>query len=274
MSNKSKLIAILLSAFVGYLGIDRFYLGYIGLGIFKLFTAGGFCILWLIDLIRLCTGSLGPADGSPWKGENNAAEFNISITTQRVNKEIEPVGELSHLDFGKPAGTLGCFLNYEPSELCEPTDRQLAYMHDLGIFVPDGITKTDASCMISRAVGDDSMESPNSELVALATGLKFEFSAFIGASGLFRHVIYNANDRDRAALYAYGVRQNIHGGAFGNMLEDPDVERFYSFADQVVSDPALLRSLKGREAEDYENPHKGTAIYKAAAAYLTGGTKK
>lgn len=60
---KNKTTAALLSFFLGYLGIDRFYLGYTGLGILKLLTGGGFGIVWLIDFIRIVLGSLKPKDG-------------------------------------------------------------------------------------------------------------------------------------------------------------------------------------------------------------------
>ena len=60
---KSKTAAIVLSIFLGELGIDRFYLGYIGMGILKLCTGGLFGILWLIDLIRIITGGLKPKNG-------------------------------------------------------------------------------------------------------------------------------------------------------------------------------------------------------------------
>ncbi|HMQ48777.1 MAG TPA: TM2 domain-containing protein [Saprospiraceae bacterium] len=63
---KSQLVALLLVVFVGGLGIHRFYLGYTTIGIIQLLTLGG-CGIWaLIDLIRIITGDLGPADGSAY----------------------------------------------------------------------------------------------------------------------------------------------------------------------------------------------------------------
>lgn len=70
---KNKTTALILSILVGGLGVDRFYLGYTGLGILKLLTGGVFGILWLIDIIRIATGSLVPADGSPYEETAKAA---------------------------------------------------------------------------------------------------------------------------------------------------------------------------------------------------------
>jgi len=61
--NKNKFVAVVLSFFLGYLGIDRFYLGYTGMGILKLLTGGLFGILWIIDFIRIAIGSLQPKFG-------------------------------------------------------------------------------------------------------------------------------------------------------------------------------------------------------------------
>jgi len=60
---KNKTVAILLSLFLGGLGIDRFYLGYTGSGILKLLTLGGLGVWALIDLIRIIVGNLKPKDG-------------------------------------------------------------------------------------------------------------------------------------------------------------------------------------------------------------------
>ena len=61
------MVALLLSIFVGSLGVDRFYLGYIGLGILKLITLGGCGIWWIIDLILIATKNLKDADGQELK---------------------------------------------------------------------------------------------------------------------------------------------------------------------------------------------------------------
>lgn len=63
-SGKSQVTAVILSALVGGLGIDRFYLGYTLLGILKLITLGGFGIWYIIDLILIATGDLGPKNGA------------------------------------------------------------------------------------------------------------------------------------------------------------------------------------------------------------------
>ncbi len=48
-------LVLILSIFLGQLGIDRFMMGQVGLGILKLITFGGFGIWWLIDVIMIAT---------------------------------------------------------------------------------------------------------------------------------------------------------------------------------------------------------------------------
>ena len=104
-ATKNKLTAILLAIFTGGFGVDRFYLGYTGLGVVKLLTAGGFGIWSLIDLIRICTGSLRPADGSPWqedapKAPVQSSEPSAIESLKRLAKLYEQ-GLLTDEEFAK-----------------------------------------------------------------------------------------------------------------------------------------------------------------------------
>jgi len=62
--SKSKMTTLLISVFLGELGIDRFYLGYTGLGVLKLITFGGFGIWWVVDIFLIATGKLKDAKGN------------------------------------------------------------------------------------------------------------------------------------------------------------------------------------------------------------------
>lgn len=64
---KSFIVALLLSILVGTLGVDRFYMGYIGLGVLKLITAGGCGIWYIVDIILIATDNLKDKDGRPLK---------------------------------------------------------------------------------------------------------------------------------------------------------------------------------------------------------------
>jgi len=59
------IVALILSIFFGQLGVDRFYLGYVGLGLLKLFTFGGCGVWWLVDIILIATRKLPDSDGVP-----------------------------------------------------------------------------------------------------------------------------------------------------------------------------------------------------------------
>lgn len=70
---RSYVTTLLLSFFLGGLGIHRFYTGYIGLAILQLITFGG-CGIWaLIDFLRICFNNFRDADGQ------ELAEYNKTL---------------------------------------------------------------------------------------------------------------------------------------------------------------------------------------------------
>ena len=91
---KSKLVAGLLGIFLGTFGVHNFYLGYTGMGILKLLTAGCFGILYIIDIVNIATGNLRPADGSPYEDDKKSAAQQPTTVPANAADELKKYKEL------------------------------------------------------------------------------------------------------------------------------------------------------------------------------------
>ncbi|XP_024909959.1 TM2 domain-containing protein 1 [Cynoglossus semilaevis] len=87
VSGYSYRVAVALSLFLGWLGADRFYLGYPALGLLKFCTVGFCGIGTLIDFILIAMQIVGPADGSSYIVDYYGARLTrLSITNQTYRK--------------------------------------------------------------------------------------------------------------------------------------------------------------------------------------------
>lgn len=130
-SDKSYVVAWLLSLLLGTFGIDRFYLGRIGTGILKLITLGGFGIWTLVDWICITLGVVRDKQGRVlngysknrrttqaisllifivslvvgiWRGVHNNPNINTASTQQQPVSSglVEEKLELPRLSFDYP----------------------------------------------------------------------------------------------------------------------------------------------------------------------------
>lgn len=62
-SEKYRLAALILCAWLGWLGAHRFYVGKTGTAILMILTFGGFGIWIIVDLVMILVGSFTDKDG-------------------------------------------------------------------------------------------------------------------------------------------------------------------------------------------------------------------
>ena len=74
---KDPTVALILSALVGGWGVDRFYIGDIGLGVLKLVTGGGIGVWWLVDLFVITDKTK----------KNNIKNFHEAVALQEMLAE-------------------------------------------------------------------------------------------------------------------------------------------------------------------------------------------
>ena len=61
-----KTAALLITIFLGELGVHRFMSGKIGTGIIWLLAFGCFGIGYIVDVVQVATGKFTKKDGTPW----------------------------------------------------------------------------------------------------------------------------------------------------------------------------------------------------------------
>ncbi len=76
-------LTLIMSCVFGSLGVDRFLMGHVGLGLLKLFTAGGCGFWYVIDIILIATKS----DFQDIVWVNSHGDVIGSVATNRTNNQ-------------------------------------------------------------------------------------------------------------------------------------------------------------------------------------------
>jgi hypothetical protein len=71
VSPRNYAVVLVLTIFLGFLGVHRFVVGKVGTGLLYFFTSGLFVIGWIVDIVVVATGSFRDSQGRvvTWKGQ-------------------------------------------------------------------------------------------------------------------------------------------------------------------------------------------------------------
>lgn len=226
---------------------------------------------------------------SPSGGFVNWAVFEVTgvneQTSRKNKRKYEAKDEASALALAADDGLTGPYAVI-PLPIDAPTESQVKYLQSWGMTVPEGASKYDVSAILSRLedAHDIASEkdiapnmkvervyplpSPSKEFAQYADAMGVQFSRYIGKEVLFNSTVYNLTGWEKAAFYAYCVLCHAKGTEPGDLRKSAAVNELYAFADIAANDATVMRSIVGREADDYLHPHKGSAAYKAVANHF------
>lgn len=129
------------------------------------------------------------------------------------------------------------------------TERQLEYLHDLGVAFPASLSLAEASDLIDNA---QKRRSPGSEHDRkLAEYYQVEVTQYASKASIFRAILADLREREDlshlAQWYVYRVYRNGFDRRDGGGIMDPRNDVITAIASQLLADSAALRSLR-REA--------------------------
>lgn len=227
-----------------------------------------------VDVVQRTPGELPMADiggyVSPSGGFVNFGRFRVSSVNSSTGRKNTRRYEVQTEDAARAAAAADGLvepLTVEVEPQIEPTERQMEYALDLHAAIPAGACKDDVHAIISR-IEDGDEAAPDPGLAQYAHAIGVHFSRYVGKRALLGYMVAQTQGADRAALYAYAVYRQEKGGDFSDPRRLPAFDALRACGEQMAQDPALMKSLEDRDADDFVRPNRGTKIYKATADFL------
>ena len=227
-----------------------------------------------VEVAQQTPGELPMADVggyvSPSGGFVNFGRFRVSgmnASTGRKNTKRYEVRTEEEARAAATADGLGDPMTVEVEQNEGPTEQQVAYALDLKATIPAGACKADVSAIISR-ITDEDEAAPDPGLSRWAHDCGVRFSRFVGHDALLGYMSHQLQGADAGTLYAYAVYLQEKGGSFSDPRRLPAYDGLRRCGEAVAADPALMKSLEGRDADDLRRPNRGTKIYTATAELL------
>jgi hypothetical protein len=133
-----------------------------------------------------------------------------------------------------------------------PTERQLTYARDLGISMPDGVTKHEVSDLIEARVEDDKPAA--SEFQAFAKRFGVPFTQYIGKKSLFdrlfTHLTRPGREEDMTAWFVFRVYRDLVRGRADTSIKGPDDPPIREIARLLIEDQSVLQSIRRYQGRD------------------------
>ena len=184
-------------------------------------------------------------------------------------KKLRKLYAVSEAAAARGAVAAGCVAPFtmRAERLGPPTEKQLDYLRDLGVEVPEDCTQVDASALIRRAESANA-EDPTPGLLAYADDCWVCFSRLSCEAELLERMVAQLFQRERSILFAHAVCVHVNGARLGDPRADERFPAVEQFAGEAAEDPALWKSIEQRPAWEYLTPGHNTKAYKAALRCL------
>lgn len=91
---------------------------------------------------------------------------------------------------------------------------------------------------------------------------------FSGRNNALGYVLSGCTDTQRAEFWAYAVDCALHNRIMGNILAEPNLQRYYDFAEYACRDASLFYSIRKKAPYEYWEPGRRSIAWESAAKWF------